>query len=592
MELKSRINLKLNFKLTLFKKLLASFVVVLLLLSIISVTAITRMSTMGEKSKQTTDSGLPNVIMLGNLNYDLKELDDLMLRIQLNLQEKPVQEDMGSIAGSNGEVVSQPDKAQALFTSIQGRSQNLAKIAVTDADRNLVKLFNEKWEAYAKQFPLILTTAQKHSPEGMQMIQRADESLSGCSYVIDVLTRNIQTNANGWGEELIQSYSSGMVWVITLSIIAVLAGLTISFVIAQHVSKPLKEMGAVANRISAGDLSVRSKVLSRHDEIGELSIAFTKMSDHMRQMIENINGHAQLVTVSADQLKSSSGEMQQASAQIASTVKEVATGADQQTLTMEETSRSMEEVGAGISRMAESASTIAESVEWTKQQAETGEASVQNTVHQMQSIHSSVHETDEVIGLLESKSKQIGSILQAIQDVAQQTNLLALNAAIEAARAGEQGRGFAVVAAEVRKLAEQSGSSSEEIGQLLHEIQASIRSSGEAMSRVKTEVSTGIELVKETEQNFDRILKSTSHIASQIQEMAATSEEISAGAQQITAAVQQVAYIAKETAASSQHVSTSAEGQLQTTGEVQASAESLSEMADEMQRLLSQFKIA
>ena len=577
-------------QLSLHKKLLVSFLVVLLLLSVLSVTALIQMNTMGQKSKQMTQKGLPSVVMLGNLNHDIKELDDLILRIQLNMPEKS-SGDMSSMDITD-EVLTQPDKAKVLFSEIQSKTKTLEQLAITEKDVTLLKLFSKQWESYENLFPAILSAAQQHSPDGMRLIQQADEFISGCSMIIDVLTRNIQAHADEWSGELEDSNRTGVTWVIVLSVLAILAGLAISFVMAQHVSKPLKEMSRAAKRISEGDLSEKSVALNRSDEIGELSAAFVQMTDNMRTMIETINEHAQLVTVSAEQLKSSSGEMQHASVEIASTVKEVATGADQQTLTMEETSRSMEEVGQGISRMAESASSIAESVEWTKQQAESGEAFVQNTVNQMQSIHSSVHHTDQVIEMLEVKSHQIGSILQAIQEIAAQTNLLALNAAIEAARAGEQGRGFAVVAAEVRKLAEQSGSSSDEIAKLLHEIQSSIQESGEAMGKVKDEVQMGIELVKETEQNFNHILVSTSQIASQIQEMAATSEEISAGAEQITAAVQQVAYIAKETASSTQNVSASAQGQLQTTEDLQTSAQSLSNMAEELQQLLSQFKTA
>ncbi|WP_282937916.1 methyl-accepting chemotaxis protein [Paenibacillus sp. RC67] len=577
-------------QLSLYKKLFFSFLIVLLLLSAVSATSLTQMSTMGVKSKQMTKTGLPSVVLLGNLNHDIKELDDLILRIQLNMPEKSSGE-MSSM-GMTDEVVTQPDRAKALFGEIQSKTKMLEKIAITDKDITLQKLFAKQWESYENLFPTILSAAQQHGPDGMRLIQQADEFISGCSMIIDVLTRNIQTHADGWSEELEDSNRSGVIWVIVLSILAIAVGLAVSFFMARHVSKPLKEMSNSAKRISEGDLSERAVALNRNDEIGELNAAFVHMANNMRQMIETINEHAQLVTVSAEQLKSSSGEMQQTSAEIAATVKEVATGADQQTLTMEETSRSMEEVGEGISRMAESASSIAESVEWTKQQAESGEAFVQNTVNQMQSIHSSVHHTDQVIDMLENKSRQIGSILLAIQEIASQTNLLALNAAIEAARAGEQGRGFAVVAGEVRKLAEQSGSSSNEIAKLLHEIQSSIRESGDSMGKVKDEVQMGIELVKGTEQNFNQILVSTSHIASQIQEMAATSEQISAGAQQITAAVQQVAYIAKETASSSQNVSDSAQGQLHTTEEVQTSAQSLSNMAGELQQLLSQFKTA
>ncbi|GMX63739.1 hypothetical protein Elgi_32290 [Paenibacillus elgii] len=512
----------------------------------------------------------------------------MMTRTQMNMQRQSGSEAKFSKSGAND----RNEKMKALFESLQNEVKKVETLMVSEIDANQVKMFNEHWSAYAKLFPSIMNAAEKRDPEGIQLIQEADKHLSGCSDVIAVITGNLQTYSAEWADELESTNRAGVVWVVTLSIAAVVLGFGVSFVIARHVSKPLKLMSAAARRISDGDLSVRSAVLNRKDEIGELSASFALMTDHMRQMIEKINKHAQLVTVSADQLKSSSAGMQQASARIATTVKEVASDADQQTLTMEETSRSMEEVGQGISHMAESASTIAESVEWTKQHAETGGAIVRSTTQQMSSIHDSVHQTDQTIDLLSKKSRQIGGILKAIQEIAHQTNLLALNASIEAARAGEQGRGFAVVASEVRKLAKQSGSSSDEIAKLLNEIQASITRSGEAMGKVKDEVQAGIELVKETEQNFDEIRRSTSHIASQIQEMAAISEQISAGAKQVTAAVQQIAYFAKETAASSQRVSSSAEGQLETTGEVKSSAQSLSKMADELQQLLSQFRTA
>ena len=122
----------------------------------------------------------------------------------------------------------------------------------------------------------------------------------------------------------------------------------------------------------------------------------------------------------------------------------------------------------------------------------------------MQSIHHSVSQSDNVIKLLDKKSQQIGSILEAIQNIAEQTNLLALNAAIEAARAGEQGRGFAIVADEVRKLAEQSSESSMEIGSLIKEIQADVHETVKAMNEVGVEVQSGIKVANDTKQSFMR----------------------------------------------------------------------------------------
>ncbi|MCR8632235.1 methyl-accepting chemotaxis protein [Paenibacillus radicis (ex Xue et al. 2023)] len=573
-------------KLTLFKKLLFSFLVVLLLLSTISITAITNMGNMGKKSKQTTEIGLTNVILLGNLNHNLIELDDLMLRIQLNLEDQRAQEGLGMDAES------QTDKATRLFNEIQGKVKKVDGIAFTEKDAGLIKYFAQNWNAYAEKFPAILSGVQKRGPEGMDLIRQGNVFLSSCSAIVSMLSENNQGYANEWAAELTDSYESGVAWVIALSLIAIAAGLAVSFLIARHVSKPIQEMSSIAKRVSSGDLSVNNSILTRQDEIGELSGAFGQMTDHMRQMILKINEHAQLVAASADQLNISSDEMQISSRQIAETVKDVADGANKQTLSMEETSRSMEEVGAGIGRLAENAASISETVESSRQQAENGGNSIQITVQQMSSISESVHQTDLVIKMLDHKSQQIGSILQAIQDIAQQTNLLALNAAIEAARAHEHGAGFAVVAAEVRKLAEQSSSSSGEIAQLLNEIQTSIHESGESMSKVKDEVQTGIEMVRETELNFDHIRQSTTEIASQIQEMAATSEEMSAGAQQITAAVQQVTAIAHKSSTASQNVALTASNQLKTTGEVQSSVKSLSEMTEELHRLLSQFKVS
>ncbi|NQX71763.1 HAMP domain-containing protein [Paenibacillus alba] len=579
-------------KLTLYKKLFFSFVIVLLLLSAISMTSISKMTSMGETAKQTTKTGLPQVILLANLNHDLKNLDDLMLRIQLNMQNNTSLSESSLAGGATEDSTSPSSKAQSLFEEIQQKVTRLDAIPQNEKDAQLLKVFKDQWSQYANGFPATLAAAEKHGIEGMRLIQQSDSSLGGCSILIEMFTKKIQEQTDEWATNLDNSYQTGITWIIALSTIAIIVGLAISFLIARHVSKPIIAMSAAAKRISSGDLSVHDISLQRQDEIGELSISFTQMTEHMRDMIHTINGHAQSVSSSAEQLKSSSIDMQEVSQQITITVKEVASGADQQTLTMEETSRSMEEVGSGIYRMAENASSIAESVEFTKQQAEAGGTYVQNTVHQMESIHQSVHQTDQVMTLLETKSQEIGQILGAIQDISQQTNLLALNAAIEAARAGEQGRGFAVVAAEVRKLAEQSSKFSGEISTLLGEIQDTIHDSGDALGHVKNEVQTGILLVQKTEQNFGEILQSTSLVASQIQEMAATSQQMSAGAQEITASVQQVASIAQKTAASSQDVSLSAVNQLETTGEVRVAAQSLSAMADELQEILARFRIA
>ena len=120
-------------------------------------------------------------------------------------------------------------------------------------------------------------------------------------------------------------------------------------------------------------------------------------------------------------------------------MEEISNSAEVQNNEVESGAELIGEVTRNIQYVAENASEVSASSIYTKQKANEGEQLVEQTVTQMQSIHHSVSQSDNVIKLLDKKSQQIGSILEAIQNIAEQTNLLALNAAIEAARAGEQG---------------------------------------------------------------------------------------------------------------------------------------------------------
>ncbi|MEI4827856.1 methyl-accepting chemotaxis protein, partial [Bacillus sp. FJAT-53711] len=200
-------------------------------------------------------------------------------------------------------------------------------------------------------------------------------------------------------------------------------------------------------------------------------------------------------------------------------------------------------------------------------------------------------ESDAVIQLLADKSKQIGDILEVIQNIADQTNLLALNAAIEAARAGEHGRGFAIVADEVRKLAEQSSTSSNEIGKLITEIQEDMRKTVSSMNHVNTEVQSGIIIANETKKSFTEILQSTNEIAKQIGSMVGIAQKMSKGADEVSVSVGEIAVTAQNNASSTQSVAASAEEQLASIEEISSAAGTLSQMAEELQVLIERFKV-
>lgn len=342
--------------------------------------------------------------------------------------------------------------------------------------------------------------------------------------------------------------------------------------------------------IAAGDLT-KEVSLNTKDEMNEIEIAFNEMIGDLRHLVSQINNNAQLVAASAEELNASSEQTTKATEHVASSIQQVSSGADTQMIGINESSKALEEISIGVQRIAENSSSVAYLSSKTEQQAEDGAKAIELNVSQMNNIHSSVSESNEIIKTLYNSSQEIGSILEVIKGIADQTNLLSLNASIEAARAGEHGKGFAVVAEEVRKLAEQSQQSSLQIAELIESIQNDTVKSVEVMTSVTENVESGLAISKQTAEKFAQILQGMNDIALQIQEVSATSEQMSASTQQVVAGVAEISIIAKENSTTSDEVVASAQEQLASMEEITSSANALTQMAEELQELVKTFKM-
>ncbi|OJE45555.1 chemotaxis protein [Bacillus proteolyticus] len=376
---------------------------------------------------------------------------------------------------------------------------------------------------------------------------------------------------------------------IVMFISLVVGGVLIYFV-TLSITKPLKQLVVTSKEISEGDLTQMIQIHS-NDEIGQLAKGFNEMTHSLRTLIGRINTSAGHVAAASEELTASVRQASEATEQITSAMDEISSGATTQTASVENGAMLLFGVTEGIQHVANSSSSINTASAHTREKAEDGGKLVGKTVNQMQSIAASVSQSDAVIQLLNNKSKQIGDILEVIQNIADQTHLLALNAAIEAARAGEHGRGFAIVADEVRKLAEQSSVSSSEISKLICEIQDDMSKTVKSMNNVNEEVQSGLVIANETKQNFTEILQSTNEIADQIKTMVETANGMSKGANEVSISVGQIAMTAQNNATSTQSVAASAEEQLASMEEISSAAGTLSQMAEELQVLIERFKV-
>jgi methyl-accepting chemotaxis protein len=216
---------------------------------------------------------------------------------------------------------------------------------------------------------------------------------------------------------------------------------------------------------------------------------------------------------------------------------------------------------------------------------------INQTVEQIERLEGHVAHAAESMRELNSHSSRIGEILAHIGEVAGQTNLLALNASIEAARAGEHGKGFAVVALEIRKLAERSKASSEEIAEILHAIGDRTQTLSATLDVSASEARESTSLANSSGESFKSILDAVGQVSSQVQEVSAASEQMSASSQQIAASLEELARIAQTSAGHSQQVAAASEEQLASVEEVAGAAEQLRTLASDLGVAVSRFTV-
>ncbi|CAH1206180.1 hypothetical protein PAECIP111891_02816 [Paenibacillus allorhizoplanae] len=475
------------------------------------------------------------------------------------------------------------------FIALRSDSPKEVELAASlrTASEGFIKSFDVVKDINKKDSKL---TAAQLRDENKKADDQTDQFKQTIYTVADQYINSFNQESKESTDHLIEEIHSVNFTLIISCIIDVLLGIGIALLLSRIIIGPINVLMNVAQSIAGGDLT-RTITSRSKDEVGKLTDSFSRMILNLQELIREVNASSQAVAVSSKQLSASAEETSAASNEIATSIQAVARGAEAQGLTSNESARAMEEMSIGIQRIAETSSSVSEVSMEASEKARHGNVSLQQVIRQMESIRATVDRTASMVQMLDKQSIEIGSIVSVISSIATQTNLLALNAAIEAARAGEHGRGFAVVAGEVRKLAEQSGSSANQIIGLIEQIQQGTQLAVEAMSEGTKEVHTGIVVVHEAGEAFQLILQAIDQVADQIRDVSAVAEEMSAGSEQVTASVIESSTIAQQSSFAAQNVAGSAEEQLAALQEVAAFANDLNSMSLRLQQAVGKFKL-
>jgi len=373
---------------------------------------------------------------------------------------------------------------------------------------------------------------------------------------------------------------------------AILVGLVLGSLFSKAFTSNIKIISAAAERISNGDLSqpIQLKDSKFPDETVDLAISLNKVNENLKELVGRVRDASVKVSDSAHGLSATSEEMTASSHELSNTVEQISRGAEVQAETVEKTSRLIKEMAVNTELVAASSIKVADAVDVTAQTAQGGGEKARHTTERMMQILQDVERSGEQVVNFGAQLGKIGKIVEVINGIAQKTNLLALNATIEAARAGEYGRGFAVVAEEIRKLADSTTASSEEITDLISHVQDEGQNVESSLRDNIKEMDEGRKAIDLTNKAFEEIIATAVNTQTKATSISELSQKQIEGANLMVNAIEEISQVVSDNAAATEEGSAATEEQSAAMSEMAHSAQELATYAETLAENVKRFR--
>jgi len=505
---------------TIRRRIVVSFGVIQALILIMGGISFRELQRIKETSQALHTDSLPGLSYDSALQSALTE-NYLLTERHARLEERAAMDRLAlELAGNRAQI-------DDLMTRIEST-------ALTAADRELVEKLKASLAAY------VLT--QQHVMQGGAISRGADSAALSDTQLAPPLERVLAALGNLTEfdrKNADESISHITTWVFAATVslatsfaAALVLAAACGYFLLRAIMSPLNHLLTATDIASKGDFTQRIK-LDQRDEFGTLADAFNRMIAELNGLIDQVQKSAIQVNASVTQIGATSNEQQATATEIAATTTEIGATSREISATSKELVNTMNEVSA----VAEQTASLAGS-------GQLGLARMEATMQQVTEAAAAINAK---LVVLNEKASNINQVVTTITKVADQTNLLSLNAAIEAEKAGEAGRGFAVVATEIRRLADQTGVATYDIGQTVKEIQSAVAAGVMGMDKFSEEVRRGMHDVQQVGEQLSQIIHQVQTLAPRCVAVSEGMQAQATGAEQISEALAQLTEASQQT---------------------------------------------
>lgn len=394
-------------------------------------------------------------------------------------------------------------------------------------------------------------------------------------------------------KEILRDLNSLKKTLILIVSISLAIGIMLSYIINRGITNRIIDMSNKTKHLSDLDLTftIDEKTLDREDELGIMAKSIQRVIDSIKGFARETQGSSQSLAASSQELAAITQESSAASTSIAEAANNIAARSQDQIEEILKVSAEIKNVAEQFTLALNEGRLVEKLSEQAFSSTEEGKKVIDEVIDQMDNIKNSTNKVRASLEKINNSSEKMDEILIVIQSIAEQTNLLALNAAIEAARADEAGRGFSVVAEEIRKLADQTKNSTDEINNIIKNNHDLIIDTSNLMEFSNEEINKGIDKVNDTKKTFDHIAGFIDDMNSGMSRSINSIINVGDSIDQAVTSIQVAESISHEVANEIHNVSAATEEQMASMDEITSSTDSLARLADDLQEIFRNIKL-